>query len=89
MTTYLLEAYATKLDELRIRDLTAGARAAAQAMTRIGAPVRYVGSIFVPEDETCFHLLEAPSADVIRRAGGRASFAFERIVEVIESRGAG
>jgi Protein of unknown function (DUF4242) len=42
----------------------------------------------VPEDETCFHLLEAPSTDVIRQAGRRGAFTFERIVEVIESRAA-
>lgn len=87
MATYLVEAYATKLDDLRIRGLAAGARAAARAMTRNGAPVSYLGSIFVPEDETCFHLLEAPSPEVIRQARGHGSFAFERIVEAIELRG--
>jgi hypothetical protein len=88
MTTYLVEAYVAKLDEVRRRDLAAAARAAAEAMTREGVPVRYLGSIFVPEDETCFHLLEAPSTEVLRQASGRGAFAFERIVEVIESRGA-
>ena len=57
-------------------------------MTSEGVRVRYLGTIFVPEDETCFHLLEASSSDAIRRANGRGAFAFERIVEVVESRGA-
>lgn len=88
MTTYLVEAYVTKLDEFSMRSLAAEVRTTAAAVTRNGTPVRYLGSIFVPEDETCFHLLEAASADVIRQARRGGSFAFERIVEVVESRSA-
>lgn len=86
MTTFLVEAYVTRLDAARGRVLAAAARAAAEAMTRTGVPVRYLSSIFVPDDETCFHLLEAGSADAVRQASGRGEFAFERIVEAIESR---
>lgn len=85
MTTYLVEAYVTKLDEIRIRELAAGARAAAEAMTRDGVNVRYLRSIFVPADETCFHLLEAPSAEAVRQAGARVALAFERIVQAVET----
>lgn len=76
----------TKLDEPRRRQLAAAARAAAEATTRDGTRVRYLGSIFVLEDETCFHLLEAPSAEAVRRANRRGAFVFERIVEVVEAR---
>jgi hypothetical protein len=85
MATYLLEAYVTKLDRAHIRDLAAGARAATEAMARQGFPVRYLHSIFVPEDEACFHLLEAPSAEAVRRASERVDFAYERIVQAVET----
>jgi Protein of unknown function (DUF4242) len=78
MRTYLVEAYVTRLDESRRRQLATAARAAAESTSL----VRYLGSMFVPEDETCFHLLQAPSREAI----GGSALAFERIVEVIESR---
>lgn len=86
MATYLVEVYGAKLDDGRIRDLSSRASAAAREMSRVGPPVRYLGSIFVPEDETCFHLLDAPSAEVLQQACWRGSFLFERIVEAIELR---
>lgn len=89
MTTYLVEAYVTRLDEARTRELASAVRSAALAMSESGATVRYLGSIFVPGDETCFHLLDASSADIVREAGRRGGFAVERIVEVIDARGSG
>ncbi len=78
MTTFLVEAYVTRLDESRRRQLASAARAASESTSL----VRYLGSMFVPEDETCFHLLQAPSHEAI----GQCALDFERIVEVIESR---
>lgn len=83
MTHYLVERYATGLDELRVGALAAQVQVAAEAMTRRGVPVRHVYSIFVPEDETCFHLLEAPSNEAVRAACAWAGFTFERIVETV------
>ncbi len=45
--------------------------------------MRYLSSIFVPEDETCFHLYEAISADAIREVAQRADLSFERVLEAI------
>jgi Protein of unknown function (DUF4242) len=87
MTTYLVEAYVSKLDEARQRQLAVAARSAAELTAREESPVRYLGSIFVPEDETCFHLLDAFSAEDVERTNRRGAFAFERIVEVTETRG--
>jgi hypothetical protein len=46
--------------------------------------VRHLRATFVPEDETCFHLLEGSSREAVREALTRAGIAYERIVEAVE-----
>ena len=55
-----------------VSQLNARARAACEALTREGTHVRFLRSIFVPEDEACFHLYEAASADAVREAAMQA-----------------
>jgi len=43
------------------------ARTAAQ-VSGPGAPVRFLGAIAVPEEETCFYLYQAPTADAAMTA---------------------
>lgn len=85
VNTYLVEAYVTKLDGALAAQLASAVHQAALTMTRRGTPIRYLRSIFVPEDETCFHLLEAQSVEALRRASRENDFAFVRIVEAVES----
>jgi hypothetical protein len=81
MAEFLVEVYIAGSDGRAVASCSASARAAAEALTRSGTPVRYVSSIFVPEDETCFFLFEAESADAVRAAARRAGVAFERVTE--------
>jgi hypothetical protein len=79
MTSWLVEAYApisTDLAEVEER-----AREAACGLTMAGTPVRYVRTIFVRKDETCFHVFEAASVDSVREVARRALLAAQRIVE--------
>jgi hypothetical protein len=39
--------------------------------------------MYVPDDETCFVLYEAESAEAARRAAARAAIGYERVSEVI------
>ena len=48
-----------------------------------GIPVRFVRSLFVPEDDACFHLYEAASPEQVREAARRASLPFEKLFEAI------
>jgi hypothetical protein len=50
-----------------------------------GTEVRYLRWIYIPEDETCFHLFEGSSAEAIAEASHRAAIDYDRIVEVFES----
>ena len=79
---FLVEAYGANrgvaLTEARERALLAA---------ELGRDVRNVRTTFLPEDETRLHVFEAPSAEVLRRAGELAALAFDRIVEAVEHGG--
>ena len=47
-------------------------------------PIRYLRTTFLPEDETCFHLFEASSAQVVDEATRRAELGHVRVTPAIE-----
>jgi hypothetical protein len=65
---YLVELYAARGDERGVRLAAERLSAACDQLTRGGQEVRYLRSIFVPEDETSFSLCEAESAESVRQA---------------------
>ena len=81
MAEYLVELYVPRTDAAAARRLASNARRAAEQLTREGTPVRYERSIFVPDDETCFHLYEAESAEAVRELVRRAELPCGRIAE--------
>jgi hypothetical protein len=83
MPEFMLELYAPRGDLAAVRATAARAHAAADELTRAGTPVRYVRSIFVPDDETCFLLFEADASGAIHEAAARARLSFERLAEAV------
>jgi Protein of unknown function (DUF4242) len=81
MSSYLLEAY-TPASAL-LDDIQARVRNAAAEISESGTPVRHVRSIFVPKDETCFHLLDGPSSDAVAETAKRAGISTARITEAV------
>jgi hypothetical protein len=81
MTEYLVELYVSKTNCAAIEAGWERLSRAAAELTDEGRPVRLVRSIFVPEDETCFLLVEARTAEVVRETARRARLACERVVE--------
>jgi hypothetical protein len=78
---YLVELYVSRTDAAATRRFATDARRAAEELTSEGTPVRYERSIFVPDDETCFHLYEAENAAVVRELVQRAGLPCGRIKE--------
>jgi hypothetical protein len=72
MTRYVVEVFAPNVAEGRLAELAGKAQAAAAEMSRGGAEVRYLRSVLVPEDETCFHHFEGSSAEAVRQVSERA-----------------
>ena len=84
MREYLVELYVPRDARATVTNGVIRARDAAEQLTREGTPVRYLRSLFVPEDETCFHLYDADSADAVRDTLHRAQLDFEHVAEAIE-----
>lgn len=71
---YLVETYLPSTVD------PASAEPVAHAADVMGA-VRYVDSLFVPADEVCFHVFEAPSAEALQAVLDDLHIAYERIME--------
>ena len=84
MTTYLAELYLPKAGESDVRDAARRARFAADEMTREGTPIRYLRALFVGDDETCFHLYETSSPQLVEEASRRAAIPVERVAEAVD-----
>ena len=81
MATYLAELYVPDRGNGARAALAARANAAAEELTREGIPVRFVRSVFVSQDETCFCFFEASSADSVREAVIRAALDGDVVLE--------
>lgn len=89
MAGFLVEAYVARTDGAAFELAAERNRLAARALRREGTRVRCVRSIFVPEDETCFFLYEADSADAVRAAVERAALPSARVAELFDRAAAG
>lgn len=79
MAEYLVELYVAQGDHAVAQHHVAVAERAGADLTREGRAVRYLQSVFVPEDETCFLLYEADSVDLVTEAVGRAGLRLEHV----------
>jgi hypothetical protein len=82
--TYLVEAYMPRSHAQEARAASRRARAAAEELSREGTTIRYVRTTFLPDDETCFHLFEAGSANAVAEVSRRAKLGRARVVPAIE-----
>jgi Protein of unknown function (DUF4242) len=46
-------------------------------------PVRYLHSVYIPAEDTCFCVFQAPSAEAVRAVNEAAGFALERISSAV------
>ena len=77
MSTYLVERYFPGRDRAWLEQALDG-------LPSDDAEVSYLGSLYVPADESCFCRFTAPSAENVRHVNDLAHFPFARIVTVIE-----
>ena len=65
------------------REVQLAAVAAVGAAFAVPGLVRYLGSTLIPDDQVCFCLFEAASAESVRQANVRSGLSFERVLEAI------
>jgi hypothetical protein len=80
MPIFIVEVYASRTTQVGPDTQSAGVRAAIAAERPHSNGLCYRGWIFVPDDETCFHLFQSRSAQEVERVGRTAGFEFERIL---------
>ena len=83
MPEFLAETYAPRDAPGPAAPGTAGAALGADQASGPGAPVRLLGVILVPDEETCFWLYQAPSAGAVRAAMTAAGLRPERITPAV------
>lgn len=79
-----MEAFSPQLTAAGLAEVTARARVASTELTGEGTSVIYDRAIYLPADETCFHLFAASSMTAVEAVSARAGLAVARIVEAIE-----
>jgi hypothetical protein len=80
MARYVVEFYRPRSDAQTLQRAADRLAASAVELTREGTPVRYLDTIFLPGDETCLHLCEAPREADVRAAAERAAIEVDRVV---------
>ena len=83
MAEFLVELYVSRSGGAAVERGAGRARLAAEELTREGTPVRYLRSIFIPEDETCFYLYEARNAYDVAEAARKAGLSVDHVTEAI------
>lgn len=81
VTKYIVERYLPGITIGQLDEASARLAAASAELTATGVEVRYLGSTFVPEEESCFCRFESEDADDVRRACEWAGVSFARIME--------
>ena len=84
MQRYAVEVYSPRGESAEFRASVARLRRAASALTREGTPITYRRSLFLPTDETSFHIVDGPSREAVAEAARRASVDAARIVEAAQ-----
>jgi hypothetical protein len=83
--SYLVETFLTRSQAGERVALEGRARSAAEELTQEGTPVRLERSIYVPEDEICFFVFDAPSGQAAALAAQLAGLGATRVVEAVSS----
>jgi uncharacterized protein DUF4242 len=79
VTEFLVELYVSATEAEGLTHRLGCARVAAELQRAQGVPVRYVRSILVPEEETCFVFYDAPSREAVGETARLANLAFVSI----------
>ena len=81
---YLVERELPNIEMEQLADAQKRAILVGKELTAEGKEVRYIRSMFVPGEQRCMCLFEAPNPENVREANERAEIPFTRIVEAMD-----
>lgn len=81
--TYLVEHYLPRGGATGLSHAAGRIRAATERLTRAGASVQLLSSLYVPEDESWLVLYEGSSRESVVEAAREAAIPVERVVEAV------
>ena len=84
LSRFLVEVDRPELSGAEIQAFAERSRAVAAEMRGEGASLRYLRTVYVPEDGRCFFLFEGGSAAEASEAAGRAGLASSGLVEAMK-----
>ena len=84
MQRYAVEVYSPRGGSEEFRLAVVRLREAARALTQEGTPIKYRRSLFLPTDETSFHIIDGSSYEAVSEAARRAAIDAARIVEAAQ-----
>jgi Protein of unknown function (DUF4242) len=76
----MVERYVPGVNSETFAEAARRTASAAAAMTEQGVPVRYLGSVYVPEEECSFCCFQARDAEAVREANRLAGVPYWRVV---------
>jgi hypothetical protein len=80
---FLVERYLSPASAIGLAASTVRLAQLCAASDRDTAAVRYLYSVYLPAEDTCFCLFRASSADAVCAVNDRARFAFDRLVDAV------
>jgi hypothetical protein len=84
MSVWMVERDLQGINTEALAAAQAGAIAEAGKSTAAGRPVRYLRSLFTPQDGRCCCLFEAADAAAVQRVNDAAKLPYTRIVEALD-----
>lgn len=79
----MVERYLPGIACSALADTVGRAASAAAEMSQQGVPVAYLGSTFLPEEESCFCRFEGRDIEAVQEANRRGGAPFWRVVEAV------
>ena len=77
---FIVERYSPGVDIAEVRTDTLRLAATTAELAADGVGVRYLGSSFIPGEESCFSRFESKTLEAVRMACDRSLFRYDRIL---------
>jgi len=84
MSVYMVERELPGISMGQLADAQKAAIETSKEFTKLGKPVEYIRSMFVPGEDKCMCLFEAQSADTVKQVNDTARIPYTRVVEAMD-----